>query len=91
MVWNGRVNTVDGTSAACPTTAGVLALVNDVLVATGKPVLGFLNPWLYTKDYAAFNDILSGENIGCSTPGFLAQQWWDLVTGFGSPVSFFPL
>jgi tripeptidyl-peptidase-1 len=91
IVWNGSVHVVDGTSASCPTVAGVLALVNDALVAAGKPVLGFLNPWLYSKGYAAFNDILSGDNTGCGTPGFPAQQGWDAVTGFGSPVSFFPL
>lgn len=91
VVWNGSVHLVDGTSASCPTVAGVLSLVNDALVAAGKPVLGFLNPWLYSKGYAAFNDILSGGNPGCGTPGFPAQQGWDAVTGFGSPVSFLSL
>jgi len=91
FVWGGSLNILDGTSASCPTVAGVLALVNDALVAAGKPVLGFLNPWLYSKGYAAFNDILSGGSLGCDTPGFPAQQGWDAVTGFGSPVSFLSL
>lgn len=90
-IWNGSIIPVDGTSCASPTAAGVLALVNDALVAAGKPVLGFLNPWLYSKGYTAFNDILSGSSVGCNTPGFPAQKGWDAVTGFGSPVSIFPL
>jgi tripeptidyl-peptidase I len=88
IVWNSTIIPVSGTSCASPTAAGVLALVNDALVAAGKPVLGFLNPWLYKKGYAAFNDILSGSSAGCNTSGFPAQEGWDAVTGFGSPVSF---
>lgn len=86
-VYNYSVVPVDGTSCASPTAAGVLALVNDALVAAGKPVLGFLNPWLYSNGSEAFNDILSGSSAGCSTPGFPAQKGWDAVTGWGSPVS----
>lgn len=37
-------------------------------VAAGKPVLGFLNPFLYSATgRAAFNDITSGTNPGCNT------------------------
>ena len=86
-VWNGHVIPVDGTSAATPAAAGILALVNDALLAEGKPQLGFLNPWLYKQGYKAFNDIQSGGSAGCDTPGFPAQDGWDAVTGFGSPVS----
>lgn len=86
-VYNYTVVPVDGTSCASPTAAGVLALVNDALVAAGKPTLGFLNPWLYSKGFEAFNDILSGSSAGCNTPGFPAQKGWDAVSGFGSPVS----
>jgi tripeptidyl-peptidase-1 len=42
-VWNGTVLPVDGTSAATPTAAAVFALVNDALIAAGKPPMGFLN------------------------------------------------
>ena len=42
-VWNGTVTPVDGTSAATPTAAAIFALVNDALIAAGKPPMGFLN------------------------------------------------
>lgn len=53
--------TVSGSSAACPTFASVVALLNDELIAAGKSPLGFLNPLLYSDaGAAAFNDITSG-------------------------------
>ena len=33
----------------------------------------------------AFNDITTGNNPGCGTPGFNATQGWDPVTGLGTP------
>jgi tripeptidyl-peptidase I len=54
VVWNGSVIRVDGSSAATPTAAGVLTLVNDALIAAGRPPLGFLNPWLYAHGHKAF-------------------------------------
>lgn len=54
VVWNGSIIQVDGTSCAAPTAAGVLTLVNDALIADGRPPLGFLNPWLYAYGYKAF-------------------------------------
>jgi tripeptidyl-peptidase I len=42
-IWNGTVRPVDGTSAATPTAAAIFALVNDALIAAGKPPMGFLN------------------------------------------------
>jgi tripeptidyl-peptidase-1 len=85
-VWDGSVDPVDGTSAASPTAAGVLALVNDALIAAGKSPLGFLNPWLYKTGNSAFTDILSGSSAGCGRSGFPAAKGWDAVTGFGTPV-----
>lgn len=87
-VWDGSVTAVDGTSAASPAAAAVLALVNDALLAAGKPVLGFLNPWLYKGGSAAFTDILTGSAAGCQVSGFPAGKGWDAVTGFGTP--YFP-
>ena len=89
-IWNGTVVLLDGTSASTPAAAAILTLVNDALVAAGKPVLGFLNPWLYSKGYEAFTDILSGSAIGCNSDGFPATKGWDAVTGFGTPVGRFP-
>jgi len=87
IVWNGTVITVDGTSCATPTAAAIFALVNDALGAVGRPPLGFVNPWLYSVGYKAFNDVLSGGSAGCNTSGFPAQVGWDAVTGLGTPVS----
>lgn len=76
---------LDGTSAASPAAAGVLTLVNDALIAAGKPVLGFMNPWLYKQGYKAFTDITSGSAIGCNRDGFAAKPGWDPASGFGTP------
>jgi tripeptidyl-peptidase-1 len=76
-------------SASSPTAASVVSLVNDALLADGKPVLGFLNPWLYSGGFQAFTDITNGSATGCGTSGFPAQAGWDAVTGFGTPVSIY--
>jgi len=76
-------------SASAPTISSIISLVNDALLAAGKPVLGFLNPWLYSVGSVAFTDIVSGSSLGCNTTGFPAQTGWDAVTGFGTPVSFY--
>jgi hypothetical protein len=60
-----------------------------MLLAAGKPVLGFLNPMLYSIGGAAFTDITSGSVTGCGTTGFPAQAGWDAASGFGTPVSLF--
>ncbi|KAF2216530.1 hypothetical protein CERZMDRAFT_34206 [Cercospora zeae-maydis SCOH1-5] len=85
VVYNGQMNTISGTSCAGPTFAGVVALVNDALIAAGRPVLGFMNPWLYSVGYQGLNDIVQGSSSGCNTKGFPAQQGWDPVTGYGTP------
>jgi tripeptidyl-peptidase-1 len=38
---------VAGTSCACPTASGVMALLNDLRLSAGKSSLGFLNPFIY--------------------------------------------
>lgn len=84
-IWNGSLNPLDGTSASTPTVASIFALVNDALIAQGKPPMGFLNPWLYSVGFEAFKDVTSGSAIGCGTEGFPARTGWDAVTGFGTP------
>lgn len=88
--WNGTDVLLDGTSAATPAASAVIALINDALIAAGKPPLGFLNPWLYSKGYKAFTDITSGTAMGCGTDGFPAQKGWDAASGWGTPVSLLP-
>jgi tripeptidyl-peptidase-1 len=87
-IWNGTISPLDGTSAATPTVASIISLVNDALIASGKPVMGFLNPWLYSVGYKAFTDISEGSVRGCNTTGFPAQAGWDAASGFGTPVNF---
>lgn len=83
--WNGTEGTISGTSASSPLTAGIFSLVNDALLASGKPTLGFLNPWLYKKGYKGLTDITKGFSHGCNVQGFPATEGWDPVTGFGTP------
>lgn len=90
VVWNNKFGSVGGTSAASPTFAAVIALVNDALLASGKSTLGFINPWLYKKGHKAFTDITIGSAVGCSEIsdglGFPAQEGWDPVSGWGTPL-----
>jgi tripeptidyl-peptidase-1 len=44
----------------------VIGLLNDELLNAGKPVLGYLNPWLYANP-GAFNEVTTGNNPGCFT------------------------
>lgn len=79
-------NEYGGTSFAAPMWAGLVALMNQKLVAEGKARLGFLDPAVYTGNanattYAAdFHDITSGKSGSYS-----AVKGYDLVTGWGSP------
>ncbi|OAP65357.1 hypothetical protein AYL99_01329 [Fonsecaea erecta] len=88
-----------GTSCAAPTFAAIISNLNNQRLAQGKTKLGFLNPWLYSQGYQAFNDITLGHSRGCSgqdmytgqpTPKILNASWnaapgWDPVTGWGTP------
>jgi kumamolisin len=66
--------------------AGFIALVNQELVAEGKPTIGFLNPTIYSENGNAttyandFHDITSG-----TSGSYSAVTGYDLVTGWGSP------
>jgi tripeptidyl-peptidase-1 len=66
--------------------SSVISLVNDALISSGKPALGFLNPWIYSKGYKGFTDILSGSTASCGVAGFPVTAGWDPITGFGTPV-----
>ncbi|KAJ2917503.1 hypothetical protein MD484_g2914, partial [Candolleomyces efflorescens] len=81
----GVPRSIGGTSASSPTFAGIVALLNDHRLRSHRPPLGFLNPLLYTRGLAGFNDITIGKNPGCGTQGFNATAGWDPVTGLGTP------
>ncbi|GJJ07162.1 hypothetical protein Clacol_001362 [Clathrus columnatus] len=89
IVLRNRTLPIGGTSAATPTFAAIVALLNDARIANGKPTLGFLNPLFYSNRVrtanGAFNDITIGNNPGCGTQGFSCQIGWDPVTGLGTP------
>ncbi|KAF8172002.1 subtilisin-like protein [Mycena galopus ATCC 62051] len=72
IVSAGDTGLVGGTSCASPIFSSVIGLTSE----RWKPVLGFLNPWLYANPQA-FNDITSGDNPGCGTNGFSASVGWD--------------
>ncbi|KAF9036333.1 peptidase S8/S53 domain-containing protein [Panaeolus papilionaceus] len=83
---NGIYHKVFGTSAAAPVVASIFALINDARLEIGKKPVGFVNPVLYSDLFTdALNDITSGSNEGCGTPGFSAVPGWDPVTGLGTP------
>jgi tripeptidyl-peptidase-1 len=75
---------LSGTSAATPMVAAVFARLNDIKLASGKPPLGFLNPFIY-QNAAAFHDVLLGCNKFSGTHGFMAAKGWDPTTGVGTP------
>jgi tripeptidyl-peptidase-1 len=94
IVMHNSTGSVDGTSAASPTIAGLVGLINTRRIAAGKPVVGFFNPALYQIHSAtggeAFNDITEGNNActeeGCwCKTGFAAAPGWDASTGLGTP------
>jgi len=88
VVTNGFTGGVDGTSASCPSVAGIFALLNDARMGASKPPLGFVNPFIY-QNMDAFNDITKGKNNGGGLKsllaGFEATKGWDPVTGVGTP------
>ncbi|KAF2100953.1 tripeptidyl-peptidase-like protein [Rhizodiscina lignyota] len=93
VISDGAPDVGSGTSAAAPVFAGIVALLNGARMSAGKPPLGFLNPWIYGKAYAALNDITEGGSKGCtkslgpeiSGAGWNATKGWDPVTGYGTP------
>jgi tripeptidyl-peptidase-1 len=81
---------LSGTSAATPVWAGIIAQLNGVRAAAGKPGLGFLAPFLYSlaNDGGVGTDIVTGAdnaNPPC-TQGFAPVKGYDCVTGLGTPL-----
>ncbi len=89
---NGRTYAVSGTSISSPLWASFTALVNQLALANGEPVAGFINPTVYdlAKSPAftsLFHDITTGNNENDSSPTkFLAAAGYDLCTGWGTPI-----
>ena len=99
-VTQGSAVSSGGTSAAAPSFAGFLALLNQYLISQGtisQPGLGNVNPNLYRIAQSApatFHDIVNGDNIvpcvqgspDCvnGSFGYSAGPGYDLATGLGS-------
>ena len=49
IFYRGKAASIGGTSAASPTFAGIISLLNDARIEKKLPPLGFLNPFLYKK------------------------------------------
>ena len=89
IVQNGGLYAIGGTSAASPSFAGIMAMVDQKTgSAQGNP-----NPKLYalaafqakgTSEHAYFHDVTSGSNTVPGLTGFSAGTGYDLATGLGS-------
>jgi tripeptidyl-peptidase-1 len=84
---SGHFMKVGGTSAACPVFAGMIAQINDNLLAAGKAQMGYLNQWIYgvAAPAGAFYDVTTGQNNAGFGEGFTATTGWDPATGYGTP------
>lgn len=92
---NGQGGAFGGTSCATPLWAGFIALVNQLAVTNGEPVMGFINPLVYGMGKGSnalsysnlFHDIATGNNESSASPNrFLAVPGYDLCTGWGTPM-----
>jgi len=87
-----------GTSYSAHLFAGMIALINDERLTSGKGTVGFINPVLYGLHRTAadvFHDVkegsskcphpkMTGDMVGCCENGFRAGKGWDPLTGLGS-------
>ncbi len=90
----GQSGAFVGTSCAVQLWAGFTALMNQLALANGEPLVGFVNPAIYAigkgqnaSSYTAlFHDITIGNNESASSPAlFSAAAGYDLCTGWGTP------
>ncbi len=96
----GKVHYVGGTSAGTPAMAGIVAILNQYLTASGlqqEAGVGNINPALYRlaqNNPGVFHDVTAGSNAqpcaggspDCTngTQGFNAGPGYDRATGLGS-------
>jgi uncharacterized protein (TIGR03437 family) len=104
VVSGGSANYYGGTSAAAPSMAGIVTLLNQYLTSTGaqsQPGVGNINPALYriaASTPSAFHDITQGNNnVPCASGspncslgqfGYPAGAGYDSASGLGSPDAF---
>jgi len=87
IILGGDEESVGGTSCAAPAVSAVISLLNDVRIAKGKPVLGYLNPLLYSAAAAnKYISISSGPaNSAGGCQGFQpdVNGGWSPIVGYG--------
>jgi hypothetical protein len=85
IIVNGSSAVGDGTSAAAPLWAALIAVINAALDES----VGFVNPRLYELGSRAFQDIVGApgpaDNGLNGIAGYPAGPGWDACTGWGSP------
>jgi kumamolisin len=85
IVVKGKDFIGNGTSAAAPLWAGLIAVLN---AAIGEN-LGFVNPELYAIGSRGFRNVAGlpgrANNSFDQVPGYPAHSGWDACTGWGSP------
>ena len=100
VISGGKASAYFGTSGAAPAFAGMVALLNQMLVnnkAIATPGLGNINPTLYRLaqiNPAIFHDVTAGSNaVPCAAAspdcvgglfGYYTTSGYDLATGLGS-------
>ncbi|KNC52497.1 family S53 protease [Thecamonas trahens ATCC 50062] len=77
---------ISGTSAATPTFAAMVSLLNAQRAGESKPLLGHVAPLLYALPEVG-TDIVNGDNkVTFCSHGFEATKGWDPISGLGSPL-----
>lgn len=86
IVFNQEVMVGGGTSQAAPIWAGLTALMNNKLRASGADPVGELNPWLYRLVKAPnLQPALRDINLGGNAISVSGTAGYDMVTGLGTP------
>jgi kumamolisin len=87
IVLAGQRSVIGGTSAVAPLWAGLMALINQRLVAKGGNSAGFINPLLYATAAGGLRDVTQGNNdiTGTLHGLYKAGTGWDACTGLGTP------
>ena len=95
VIYNhGNSGAFGGTSCATPLWAAYTALVNEQAVAESKPLMGFINPTIYSigtsgRQSCYFHDTVTGDNTWRRSPSkYYGVSGYDLCVGFGCPTSF---
>jgi tripeptidyl-peptidase-1 len=65
IIVNAQPTNSGETSVAAPLWAALTGLLNDARLRTGKPTMGFLNPWLYAHSKDFLTDVTGGKTRVC--------------------------